>query len=69
MVHAHLSATSVLLPNKRWWKSNVLFLFFSTEEKVIENFQSGHILRSKAITTNEGGVAAGYAALDSPYLI
>lgn len=33
------------------------------------NRQVGHMLRTKVSTANEGGVAAGLGALDSPYLI
>lgn len=33
------------------------------------NRQVGHMLRTKIATSNEGGVAAGFGALDSPYLI
>lgn len=33
------------------------------------NYQAGHMLRTKISTANEGGVAAGLGALDSPYLI
>ncbi|KAL5279379.1 GSS family protein [Megaselia abdita] len=33
------------------------------------NYQAGHMLRSKISTANEGGVATGLGALDSPYLI
>lgn len=29
----------------------------------------GHLLRTKTATSNEGGVAAGFAVLDSPYLV
>lgn len=35
---------------------------------IIENYQAGHMLRTKLTTANEGGVAAGAGALDSPYL-
>uniref|UniRef100_A0A1Y1MFP8 Glutathione synthetase n=1 Tax=Photinus pyralis TaxID=7054 RepID=A0A1Y1MFP8_PHOPY len=38
-------------------------------EKIICNRQVGHMLRTKISTANEGGVAAGLGALDSPYLI
>ncbi len=31
--------------------------------------QAGHLVRTKRTTSNEGGVAAGYAVLDSPYLV
>lgn len=38
-------------------------------ETIHENYQAGHMLRTKISTANEGGVAAGLGALDSPYLI
>ncbi|KAJ6638096.1 Glutathione synthetase, chloroplastic [Pseudolycoriella hygida] len=37
--------------------------------KILYNKQCGHMLRTKLATANEGGVAAGLGALDSPYLI
>ncbi|XP_052866936.1 glutathione synthetase-like isoform X2 [Anopheles cruzii] len=40
-----------------------------TKDKVLYNKQVGHMLRTKLSTVNEGGVAAGLGALDSPYLI
>lgn len=33
------------------------------------NEQAGHMFRTKMATANEGGVAAGSGALDSPYLM
>lgn len=36
---------------------------------IIYNEEVGHILRTKPSTENEGGIAAGVGALDSPYLI
>ncbi|KAL1457123.1 hypothetical protein WDU94_001784 [Cyamophila willieti] len=36
---------------------------------IISNRQVGHMLRSKASTADEGGVAGGAGALDSPYLV
>lgn len=30
---------------------------------------AGHLLRTKAADSNEGGVAAGFAVLDSPRLV
>ena len=33
------------------------------------NESGGHLLRTKASSSNEGGVAAGFAVLDSPLLI
>nr|XP_029717351.1 glutathione synthetase-like isoform X5 [Aedes albopictus] len=37
--------------------------------KILYNKQVGHMLRTKLSSANEGGVAAGLGALDSPYLI
>ncbi|KAL1513808.1 hypothetical protein ABEB36_003167 [Hypothenemus hampei] len=38
-------------------------------QKILVNRQVGHMLRTKKSTDNEGGVAAGFGALDTPYLI
>ncbi|CAH0551185.1 unnamed protein product [Brassicogethes aeneus] len=38
-------------------------------QKILVNRQVGHMLRTKLSTSNEGGVAAGAGALDSPYLV
>ena len=35
----------------------------------IMNEHGGSLLRTKAASSDEGGVAAGYAVLDSPYLV
>lgn len=43
--------------------------FFSDAKNILVNRQVGHMLRTKISTSNEGGVAAGFGALDSPYLI
>lgn len=45
-------------------------LFFSRDEKnIVYNEEVGHILRTKPSNENEGGIAAGIGAIDSPYLI
>lgn len=36
--------------------------------EVLLNAQAGHLVRTKAEASDEGGVAAGFAVLDSPYL-
>ena len=36
---------------------------------ILSNTHCGHLLRTKVSTSNEGGVAAGYAYLDSPKLV
>jgi glutathione synthase len=33
------------------------------------NKEGGFLLRTKTVESNEGGVAAGFAVLDSPYLV
>ncbi|KAL2649306.1 hypothetical protein R1flu_017434 [Riccia fluitans] len=38
-------------------------------DRVILNEQPGHLVRTKVSHSNEGGVATGYAVIDSPYLI
>ena len=37
-------------------------------DEVLLNNEAGHLLRTKAATSDEGGVAAGFAVLDSPLL-
>lgn len=38
-------------------------------EQIIYNEEVGHLLRTKPVETNEGGIASGFAVMDSPYLI
>lgn len=47
---------------------NSFLLIFSDKNKIVYNAQCGHMLRTKLEKSNEGGVAAGSGALDSPYL-
>ena len=42
--------------------------FVQQGDKVEVNECCGHLLRTKAVTSDEGGVAAGFAVIDSPYL-
>lgn len=42
--------------------------FVRLGDSVILNEEAGHLIRTKAATSDEGGVAAGFAVLDSPYL-
>jgi len=42
--------------------------FIGDAKRVHHNEASGHLLRTKVVGTNEGGVASGYAVLDSPLL-
>jgi len=43
--------------------------YTGTNENIIMNKQAGHMLRTKLSTDNEGGVATGLGACDSPFLI
>ncbi|XP_047310495.1 glutathione synthetase, chloroplastic [Impatiens glandulifera] len=42
--------------------------YLRNKEKVILNEKSGYLMRTKVSSSNEGGVAAGFAVLDSIYL-
>ncbi|KAJ2664225.1 Glutathione synthetase [Coemansia sp. RSA 1199] len=44
-------------------------IFVSDGKNVVVNKQGGHLLRTKAADVREGGVAAGFAVIDSPLLI
>jgi glutathione synthase len=38
-------------------------------KQALRNEAVGHLLRTKTANSNEGGVAAGFAVLDSPLLV
>ncbi|GAV63215.1 GSH_synthase domain-containing protein/GSH_synth_ATP domain-containing protein [Cephalotus follicularis] len=42
--------------------------YLRNKDKVLMNDQCGYLMRSKVSSSNEGGVAAGFAVLDSIYL-
>ena len=42
--------------------------FVRKDASVLINRAAGHLLRTKAASSDEGGVAAGFAVLDSPLL-
>jgi len=44
-------------------------VIIGNDENIIMNKQAGHMLRTKLSTDNEGGVATGLGACDSPFLI
>lgn len=39
------------------------------EQEILENWEAGHLLRTKGRESEEGGVAAGFGAVDSVCLI
>ncbi len=41
----------------------------SRGETLLKNMTGGYLVRTKSKDVNEGGVATGYAALDSLYLV
>jgi glutathione synthase len=43
--------------------------FLRRGDQVLLNREAGHLVRTKAATSDEGGVAAGFAVLDSPMLV
>lgn len=45
------------------------FSCYRNNNDIIYNEEVGHILRTKPSNENEGGIAAGIGAIDSPYLI
>jgi glutathione synthetase len=47
----------------------VFGVFLRRGDEVLLNAGAGHLVRTKAATSDEGGVAAGYAVLDSPVLV
>lgn len=47
----------------------VFGVYLNVQGDVVVNECVGHLVRTKVSTSDEGGVAAGYAVLDSPYLI
>ena len=46
-----------------------LFVIYSDGDDIVENKTVGHLLRTKSIIHDDGGVAALRAVLDSPYLV
>lgn len=40
-----------------------------TADEVIENNEAGHLMRTKYLGVNEGGVNTGFSCLDTPFLI
>ena len=67
-------ATAILLRNGEASEGEALSelgiygTFVRVGARVLANAEAGHLVRTKTAASNEGGVAAGYAVLDSPYL-
>lgn len=65
---------SILVRNGQWAEEEALSelgiygTYVAVGGKEVWNREAGHLVRTKASSSNEGGVAAGFAVLDSPYL-
>ena len=46
-----------------------VILWDANTGKIMMNQEAGYLLRTKSTATDEGGVAAGFACIDSPYLV
>ncbi|MEW5313017.1 MAG: hypothetical protein WDW38_004612 [Sanguina aurantia] len=67
--------SGVLVRNGLWEEGEVLSelgiygVFLRQGQHVMLNTEAGHLVRTKRSDSNEGGVAAGFAVLDSPLLV
>ncbi|XP_067130688.1 glutathione synthetase-like isoform X2 [Centruroides vittatus] len=43
-------------------------VILGSKDSILHNFDAGYILRSKTVDSNETGIAAGFGALDTPFL-
>jgi len=59
---------SVTQPQDIVCELGIFGVVIGDDKHILTNKQVGHMLRSKLSSANEGGVAAGAGALDSPYL-
>ena len=66
---------SILVRNGKWQEAETVSelgiygTFLKQGESILLNEEVGHLVRTKRTDSNEGGVAAGFAVLDSPYLV
>lgn len=44
-------------------------VYLGNSTEVFVNRMGGHLVRTKQANANEGGVASGYATVDTPYLV
>ncbi|KAK7284320.1 hypothetical protein RJT34_19065 [Clitoria ternatea] len=65
---------AILMRNGCWYKDyaiselGIFGTYLRNKDKVVMNNQSGYLMRTKISSSDEGGVAAGFAVLDSIYL-
>jgi glutathione synthase len=68
-VDAVLVRTGQTVESKALQELGVYGTFLGNGEEIIFSEQAGHLLRTKSVGVDEGGVATGYSCLDSPFLI
>ncbi|MED6169260.1 Glutathione synthetase [Stylosanthes scabra] len=68
------TSAAILMRSGCWHKDHAISelgiygAYLRNKDKVIMNNQSGYLMRTKISSSDEGGVAAGFAVLDSVYL-
>lgn len=71
---AHISLYTVFIFYRGLFEINFSYhttpwFFCRTADEVIENNEAGHLMRTKYLGVNEGGVNTGFSCLDTPFLI
>uniref|UniRef100_A0A3Q0KUJ8 Glutathione synthetase n=2 Tax=Schistosoma mansoni TaxID=6183 RepID=A0A3Q0KUJ8_SCHMA len=63
------SASEELKVKKMVTELGIFGAILACKDEIFLNEFSGHLLRSKPLESNEGGIVAGYGCLDSPFLV
>ncbi|VDP59859.1 unnamed protein product [Schistosoma mattheei] len=63
------SASGELNVKKMVTELGIFGAILACKDEIFLNEFSGHLLRSKPLESNEGGIVAGYGCLDSPFLV
>lgn len=59
----------VMEPHSIVSELGIFGVILGDQDDILHNSEAGHILRTKAKGTSEGGICAGFAALDGVYLV
>lgn len=59
----------VMEPHSIVSELGIFGVILGDQDDILHNSEAGHILRTKANGTSEGGICAGFAALDGVYLV
>ncbi|CAH8562502.1 unnamed protein product [Schistosoma turkestanicum] len=63
------SSSEELTVKKMVTELGIFGAILARKDEIYLNEVSGHLLRSKPLESNEGGIVAGYGCLDSPFLV